>query len=139
MTSRKQKIPQQIDMHSFTFVGCHSLVDIELCKGLEKIINNAFWECLFLESTIIPSSVKVIGKGVFQGCYKLTNIDLQDGLHNFAFGSCMLSDHFNAHSTLREIGTGAFEIYTDLVHIQLKKGLVTVGERHFQVTCPFCT
>ena len=87
MTSRKQKIPQQIDMHSFTFVGCQ--VDVELCKGLEKIIDNAFWECSSLESIIVQSSIKVIGKGVFQGCYKLTNIDLWDGLHNFAFGSCI--------------------------------------------------
>ena len=51
-----------------TFQYCEQLVEVELCRGLERIDDSAFDGCTNLKHTKIPSTVKVIGKYAFYDC-----------------------------------------------------------------------
>ncbi|KAL3762363.1 hypothetical protein ACHAWU_003868 [Discostella pseudostelligera] len=130
-----REVPEQIDTNSLTFSHRNDLVEVELCDGLEKIIDNAFRCCSLLERITIPSSVKVIGKDAFLWCEKLTKVELHEGLEivdDRAFRCCLSLDHFDAPSTLKEIGIEAFGCCRDLDHVQLNEGLETIGDYAFR-------
>ena len=71
---------ERLDTNSLPVDGCTSLMEVELWDKLEKIIDWAFASCASLECISIPSSVKVIGKGAFEYCKKLTKVELHEGL-----------------------------------------------------------
>ena len=125
---------ERLDTNSLTFNGCTSLMEVELCDGLEKIINWAFASCASLECISIPSSVKVIGKGAFEYCKKLTKVELHEGLvriDDYAFRDCLLLDGIATPSTLEEIGSYSFSRCGELVDLQLTEGLEYIGDYAF--------
>ena len=75
-----------------TFRGCHSLSDIILPEGLEKIGRVAFISCYKLDSIIIPSNVTVIDDGAFVINYSMTEIKIPASVEYIgveAFEACM--------------------------------------------------
>lgn len=62
------------------FVGCSSLVDVDLPSTLASIGYNAFADCVSLASIDIPASVSVIANAAFSGCTALTQLTLNEGL-----------------------------------------------------------
>ena len=125
---------ERLDTNSLTFDGCTSLMEVELCDGLEKIIDRAFGYCTSLERISIPSSVKVIGKEAFLWCDKLTNVEFHDGIElidDRAFRNCLLLDRITTPSTLKGIGIDSFEGCRELVDLQLNEGLESIGDGAF--------
>ncbi len=73
------------------FRSRHHLRTVELYEGLERIDADAFHECISLQRINIPSTVKEIGLGAFEGCSQLRNVELHEGLERIdwnAFRSC---------------------------------------------------
>ena len=82
----------------------YSVVGIGNCRELDLVIpythNNlpitsigdeAFYDCIWIKSVIIPQSIESIGKQAFYGCYSLTNLTIVSGVTNIgkdAFYSC---------------------------------------------------
>lgn len=64
---------------------------------VSSIIDYAFFECLWLESVIIPSTVKAIGRGAFLNCYNLSKITIE-GDRVFAFGNSFQGTPFEKSS-----------------------------------------
>ncbi|KAL7530120.1 hypothetical protein ACHAWF_003252, partial [Thalassiosira exigua] len=70
------------------FANCGKLVVAMLCDGLGT---EAFYNCTYLKSIKIPSSVTAMGTHSFIGCKELKLVELCDGLQkigNGAFRSC---------------------------------------------------
>ena len=80
-------IPEKIiEIESFTFYGCRSLVSIELPKNLKRIQGEAFLECTSLVSIVIPENTIEIGVGAFMECISLTSIELPEKIEKMGDG-----------------------------------------------------
>ncbi|MCM1505634.1 MAG: leucine-rich repeat protein [Ruminococcus flavefaciens] len=75
---------------------------------------NAFCNCSYLESVVIPDSVKVIGERAFFGCTSLTSIEIPDSVTSIEYG--------------------AFYNCTSLVSIKIPDSLTDFGGQVFHDT-----
>ena len=90
------------------------LASIILPKGIEKINDYAFKDCIALKEVKLPNTLKYIGSNAFCGCDALEKIILHNGIKtikNYAFSYC---DNLN-------------EVY-------LPKGIETIGNNVFDST-----
>ena len=93
------------------FIHCSQLMNVELCEGLEKIGNRAFYSCTSLCRIVIPKTVKVIGVEAFKSCSQLTNVELCEGLEKIgeqAFSNCISLQGIMIPSTVEVIDEWAF-------------------------------
>ncbi|MBR4752212.1 MAG: leucine-rich repeat protein [Thermoguttaceae bacterium] len=73
--ARKVVIPPGVtSIGNDAFTDCVSLESIEIPTSVRSIGDRAFWNCSSLKSLVIPSSVERIGSGVFLFCSSLTTI-----------------------------------------------------------------
>ena len=89
------------------FNGCHSLQEVVLPEGLEKIGSFCFKDCHSLERVILPSTVKKIDSWAFSGCWRLTQLELPEGLESLGhdvFKGCRRLGRIRIPSTIKEIG-----------------------------------
>lgn len=93
----------------YTF-GCNK--DYVVPEGVENIGEYSFSHQTF-RSVSLPSTLKTIGKGAFQGCTQISYMEIPSGV--------------------TEIGKGAF-YSTGLVDIKLNEGLESIGENAFDRT-----
>lgn len=73
-----------------TFMGCSSLKVVHLSDSIENL-NLAFTLCSALEKIELPTNLKIINEGEFQGCSKLKEIRVPDAvtfIGLFAFSGC---------------------------------------------------
>ena len=68
-----------------TFEGCESLrsIDLKGCSNLTVIEDNAFSECIDLESVILPDCLTTIGDKVFRDCSSLETIVIPASVTSF--------------------------------------------------------
>lgn len=79
-------------------------------KAVCQIKENSFINNNYLESIVIPGSVKVIGGYAFSSCKKLKYINLEEGvetIEDWAFISSPI-ETINLPKSIRNIGTNAF-------------------------------
>jgi len=115
------------------FEGCHELVEVELCEGLEKIGYYAFFGCRSLERITIPSSVRSIGISAFMGCEGLVEVELCEGLEKIgdhAFDGCISLKRITIPSSVRVIAA-AFDGCDKLVEVELCEELEVIGFKAF--------
>lgn len=89
------------------FNGCHSLQEVVLPEGLEKIGSFCFKDCHSLERVILPSTVKKIDSWAFENCRRLTQLELPEGLESLGhdvFKGCRRLGRIRIPSTMKEIG-----------------------------------
>lgn len=97
-TISKGKIPTTIDGKPVKIIAGTdkgigaNIVDIMLPEGVEKIEENAFRNCVYLESIYIPSTVSVINKKAFNNCQSLRNVTLSENNSNFYINGAKLFD-----------------------------------------------
>ena len=121
-----------------TITGGESGVSLEIPAEIEgapvtAIADYAFMDWRSLESIQIPESVRYIGKGAFQNCESLREVELPSGLTEIS------EDLFN-HSGLvsitipenvTSIGAGAFEGCVRLAYIDFSDNVTEIGDRAF--------
>jgi hypothetical protein len=120
---------------SLAFASCLQLIDVELCKGLERIEQAAFVNCNSLESVTIPSTVKGIYFTAFSHCSLLRRVELNEGLEkigDWAFGNCRSLTSIAIPSTVKEIGLHAFCKCRQLRNMELCEGLELINYGAFE-------
>lgn len=78
---------------------------------------NAFYQCSYLNSVIIPSSVKVIDTQAFWGCRALSSVVIPEGVTTIgssAFWGCRGMKSVTFPVSIVEIGNEAFDYCDDL-------------------------
>lgn len=101
------------------FLGCSSMVILELGSSLRTISNNMVADCVSLEEINIPDTVTRIGSYAFARCTSLSTV---------TFGG----QNTNRNSRCEAINNGAFSGCTALESVTLTgRNLITLGEEVF--------
>ena len=82
---------------------------------------------------VVPDGVKVLGAAVFRNCFRVTSVQLPEGLVDIGWEAFMgTSCSFNFPTTLRTIGESAFMSCSSLDYVVLPPRLRTIGEAAFK-------
>ena len=79
---RSIRIPSVRTIEKHAFVNCTDLFDVECGEGLRTLELRAFADCSNLKWITLPLKGDMIENRVFDGCVKLTIVDLVGGIHN---------------------------------------------------------
>ena len=114
------------------FIGCESLLEIEIPASVKVVDDYTFAYCLLLNKVTLSSSVKTIGKYAFAGCKELVTVNLEnvEEFRDYAFTSSYYLGEIDLSSAVT-IGFGAFADTGAYGHI-VADNLVTVGDYAFQ-------
>ena len=94
----------------------------------------AFANSVGLEEVIIPSSVKKINDGAFNGCKNLTTVEMSSGIveiGGIAFSGCPLLKSVALPESVEILGVCAFANCTNLKSIELPKKLKKIEAQTF--------
>lgn len=116
------------------FVGCSKLKEIVLEAGMQKIPDYLFKKCDYLETIVIPDSVKEIGKGVFysSGLKDITLPKYLTSIDDQAFIDCKSLEKIEIPDTVYNMGTNIFEGCVLLSEIKLPKYRVDIPVETFK-------
>lgn len=140
------------------FINCNNLDYVEFPYSLESIGNSAFEDCISLHYLKFPPNVNTIGteafqgcsnlervtfagnyltnlgESVFNGCTKLQQIIIPEGistLNAYSFNNCQSLESINLPNSITTIGKAAFCGCTKLTTIKLPSSLTTIDEGAF--------
>ena len=92
-------IPSHIDgkfatiIGNHSFRGCSNINSIEIGEGYKETYSYSFCEVPNLKSVVLPSSLRVIGRGSFENNFVLENVAIKGDsklteIKNYAFNEC---------------------------------------------------
>ena len=93
------------------FSNCYSLDTLIIENGVERIGQNAFYNCSNMKSVSLPTSLKSIGESSFAECNTITSLVIPEGVKTIgqnAFSWCNNMKLLELPSTLDSIGDYAF-------------------------------
>lgn len=107
--------PDVTTIGNYAFSACRELAEIDMsnAKSLKTIGEGAFQHCYKLSNIAIPASVESIGASAFSACNGCESVVFADG------------------SRLKSLGELAFSSNTSLVSVSLPASLESVGEKAF--------
>ncbi len=128
------------------FAGCSSLESIVLPENLKTISDNAFLDCVSLETvTMMSDAAGTVGASAFSGCVKLKNVKLSDAITQIkqkAFLNCGMLEEIRLPASLTKLGNGAttssagygnvFENCVSLAEITLPEGVSVIDVATFK-------
>ncbi len=104
------------------------LTEIKLPKGLTRIGDRAFADCLLLQLDALPDGVTEIGSEAFSNCPRVTISTLPSALKTIdssAFSECSGIRSITANENLESIGDGAFSYCSMLETVDLSASKLT--------------
>ena len=116
-----------------------SVTNFENTK-VSQVAQNVFSQCSSLISISLPNTITAIGDRAFEGCSKLTSMDLSKTktttIGTSAFTSCGNLGTIILPTTLTIIGTSAFKDDTNLRSVQnLEKTIVSIINKNAFLEC----
>ena len=116
-----------------------SVTNFENTK-VSQVAKNVFSQCSSLISISLPNTITAIGDRAFEGCSKLTSMDLSKTktttIGTSAFASCVNLGTIILPTTLTIIGTSAFKDDTNLRSVQkLEKTIVSIINKNAFLGC----
>ena len=116
-----------------------SVTNFENTK-VSQVAQNVFSQCSSLISISLPNTITAIGDRAFEGCSKLTSMDLSKTktttIGTSAFASCGNLGTIILPTTLTIIGTSAFKDDTNLRSVQnLEKTIVSIINKNAFLGC----
>lgn len=116
-------------------IGEDTITKVVIPEGVTTIEQYAFAKLTALEEVVLPSTLNLIGLGAFQGCKKLTKINLENVqfINERAFSECNLQDNLGyteeyepKAAKMVSIGNYAFE-NCKLATVALPKTAQSIG------------
>ncbi len=98
-------------INSNAFRECYYLNSVIIPNGVTSIGNYAFWSCYSLTSIEIPNSVLSIGESAFNGCSSLASVEISNNvtsISSFAFRGCSSLTSVVIPNSVTSIGRDAF-------------------------------
>lgn len=120
----------------YTFFRCTALTSVTgMSNAITAIGEAAFYECVNLETFLLPSSVVVVEPDAFWNCSSLRTVGVPPSLAaicDHAFGHCSSLQDFNlSHTVLTIIDTGAFTQTQSLTTIHFPSTIRAILEVAF--------
>ena len=118
-----------------TWFSPNHLIEVKLPDGLETIGENAFKNCIELETINLPDTVKTIGHNAFENCKSLTFVELPQSLTRVnmeLFLGCEHLEKVKLPMKLKKIGKHAFKECSGLKEMVLPQGLTTIDNLAFE-------
>ncbi|MBR3832849.1 MAG: leucine-rich repeat protein [Lachnospiraceae bacterium] len=118
----------------FAFYGCTYLDSVLLPSSLKSIGDLAFADCPF-ETIDIPSGVTSIGQSAFNGCSNLTSITIPEGvkyIERQAFQACSSLTSVTIPDGVIQIGMFAFVDCTGLQTVSIPSSIQNIGNDAFK-------
>ena len=145
------EVPAYLKINGTKIVGCDkdALPDnLTIPDGVTEIAGEVFTECMYLESVMIPGSVKRISsgtdyqninkaKGAFMGCTSLKSVVFMEGVEEIgdgAFLGCLSLANVTIPDSMKRIGHRAFMDCKALANITLPEGITEIGTGAFNGT-----
>lgn len=109
--------------------------NIVISDGISYIEQDAFYDCINLESITIPDSVTEIGSYAFAYCKRLTNITIPNSviyIDEGAFDGCNNLTSITIPGSVTEIGYKAFYYCQSLTSIIIPDSVTSIGAATFE-------
>ncbi len=110
------------------------LTNYSIRKGTKSICGEAFRDCLFLQSVIIPSSVTSIGSWAFEECSSLPSVTIPDSVTSIgdgAFLNCSSLPSVTIPDSVTSIGDSAFSRCKSLLSVTIPDSVTRIGNYAF--------
>jgi len=136
---RRVEIPSSVtNLGAWAFADCIALQSVSLPSNIGEIPDGLFYihlheDCSGLETAVLPTTVKRIGKYAFASNTRLTEIDLPESVEeidDYAFYCCTALTNVVIRGKLKRIGEAAFWGCEKLKRPELPPS-VEVGEEAF--------
>lgn len=128
-------IPSAItEIHSYMFLECNSLTDIEILGDVTFFDYGTFFNCNSLKNVTIPSNLATMDDSVFNGCSSLETITLPNTLTSMGRGcfvGCSSLRDCNLSSSLIEIPANCFEGCSSLTSLTIPASITKINNRAF--------
>lgn len=108
------------------FYDRKALLSVILPNNVETIGNRAFYNCINIETMVLPEGLKTI-----EGDYQSSDYNGGNTLYNGAFRNCTSLKSISFPSTLQRIGARAFQYCNALTKVVLNDGLETMEHYAF--------
>lgn len=108
--------------------------EVTVKEGTKYIGDNAFEDCTYVTSVVLPDSLIQIGAYAFSGCTALDSITFSGALEsigNYAFKECKALAAIELPASLETIGDYAFGKCTKLASVTIPASVKTIGEGAF--------
>lgn len=116
------------------FKSC-AVKNIVFPKSLLTIKDNAFQDCLKLESVIFPEKTSILGKDLFSLCNSLKYVELPKNINEIPdsiFVDCTSLTQISLPKNIKEIGNSAFYNCKNLSSICIPNNVKKIGISSFQ-------
>ena len=104
-------------------------------NGTDFASNGAFEDCEYLRRAVIPSTLRRIASYMFDGCERLTDVTIAEGVEEIgdgAFKGCEALETLGLPASLRRMGDQSLAECSALSAIALPEGLTAIGEEAFK-------
>ena len=120
-----------IETKSNTLIlGCKNTI---IPTSVTSIGNDAFFDCVSLESVTIPNSVTSIGKSAFQNC-ALTSVTIPNSVTSIgksAFSGCRSLESVTIPNSVTSIGNNAFGGCSNLQSVTIPNSVTSIDANAF--------
>ena len=144
-TGKRVVIANSNVIGSYAFANNEALEEIVFGPQVEKILNNAFVNCINLRSIKFERKGKAgivyIADAAFSGCERLRSFELPDTLRSIgsaAFTGCSSLGHIEIPDSVVSIGEAAFAGCTELSITKLPKDLKVIESNVFSQVAFVC-
>ncbi|MBR6417124.1 MAG: leucine-rich repeat domain-containing protein [Bacteroidales bacterium] len=120
---RNSVIPPTVErIGEEAFRGCRFLEEISIPEGVKEIGDWTFCHCANLKAVHFPSTLRKIGNGAFWGCKRLLSVDLPDGLTTLgaeSFGLCTALEKVLVPDKVSYLGEGLFNLCSGIESLEV--------------------
>ena len=110
------------------------IIHYKIKKGTEIICDDAFIDCMTIQSVTIPDSVTSIGDNAFSGCKSLQSITIPysvTSIGDSAFSGCESLQSITIPDSVTSIGDSAFSECKALKSIKIPDSVTSIGNNAF--------
>ncbi|MBQ2555953.1 MAG: leucine-rich repeat protein [Thermoguttaceae bacterium] len=108
----------------------YSAKELQVPSGVTSINSCAFDGCIYVESVVLPDSLRIIGGEAFAKCRSLRSISIPEGVVSIgdrAFEACHALESVELPKTLEKIGGEAFLDCAMLKSILIPEGVKSIA------------